>query len=412
MWSASLHRSWAALACACAVGGLLLLLGLATPASIGLSTGLCALTVRWWVEDPGERTQNLHLLQATSGARWSAAAWWLFCAAVATALLFAAPDPRLELMQLLQQVVRVVGLLALFVQPLQTLVSEVIADDLSPSRLRPVISRAMHALLAYAAAVWAIGSYGDAGYVWLEGDPQRAGCVVIAALVIRWILRVGSVPYETAKPPPVGRGVLRAEPEAPLSERDLIYCSAHEAGHAITLAALGGLPEGVAVHVNRVQDTSGVLGAVTGVSTKHLLQEKAFNEWAMVLLLAGKAAEVRLVGTSTSGTSEDHASWLYRAKGYLANFAHGIFYLRPDSEAEVLRNEQHLIDLQAEQLRLVYRLFDTNMPVLEGMWQALRDSGTLTREELLHHLAKVHVPDGFPRPRGDTGAFNFDPISL
>lgn len=394
------------------MGVLLHLLGLATPASIGLSIGLCALTVRRWLKGPGERAQSPQLLHAISGANGSTAAWWMFCAAAASALLLAAPDPRLELMQLLQQLVRLVGLLALFVQPLQVLVKGAVARELSPALLRTVISQAMQALLAYAAAVWAIGSLGDAAYAWLAEDPQRAGCVAIAALVIRWILRLGYVPHETSYAAAPARGVMRAEREAPLSERDVLYCSAHEAGHAITLAALGGLPEGVEVHVNRTQDASGMLGAVTGVSTKHLLQEKALDQWAMVLLLAGKAGEVRLLGTSTGGTAEDHAQWLGRAKRYLANFCHGIFYLRPESEAEVHRNEQHLNELQTEQLRQVYQLFDTNMAVLEGMWQALRESGKLTREELLQHLAKVQVPEGFPRPRGDTGAFTFEPITL
>lgn len=333
---------------AAAVAYALHLADAASPLTIGLAFGVAGL----WAE---------------AGARSDRIAYglgdylnWLVHFLIAMTLLAIARRPVEPDMQLAEELVRNFGMVVVIVPRLLSATGAFMGatnDDYAPA------NRFFRSLALYAFSLWGLGAGGDLAYRFVEEAPMRGAAVAAAGLAVWMIYVLGKPPAAPWVHAPSAPAMLAHERRP--SERDVDYIAAHEAGHALTIAGLGGVPEGVHVAVRSTQDSTGNLGYVVGLGNvpSHLLQEKVFQQWMMVLLLAGKAAEVRLLGSSTSGTASDHAHWLSVAKGYLANFNHGIFYLDP-TDAEVRRNEEHLVQLQTEQLHLVYALFDNNMDVL------------------------------------------------
>lgn len=170
-------------------------------------------------------------------------------------------------------------------------------------------------------------------------------------------------------------------------------------------AALGGLPADVKLAVNDHSDERGVLGFVTGISSKHHLDEKSFAEWYMLVFLAGKLGESVMHGESTLGSSNDHLRWLGVARSYLANHYRGMYYADPQNKFEQEQNEAKLEALQAEQLATLRTLFDVNADVFKQLANTLLEKRTMGRDDLIPFLSRVKLPDGFPLPFGPFETF-------
>lgn len=249
----------------------------------------------------------------------------------------------------------------------------------------------------YHLALWLIGHIGDSAYRWALENPQDAAAGLIAAAIVWIILKVSSG-WRSAQPEYVARGVAVFPPRE-LTERDTRYTAAHEAGHALVYAALGRLPADVKVAINDRPDAHGVLGFVTGIHERHRLPEKTFAEWRMLELLAGRMGESTL-GETTLGGSNDHLQWLDIACLYLSNHCRGMFYAEPQNRFEWEQREAKLEALHQEQLRTLKSLFDLNAEVFRQLADALLERRTLTRDDLIPFLARVKLPEGFPRPSG------------
>ncbi len=267
------------------------------------------------------------------------------------------------------------------------------------------IFRSVASFTGYAIALWLIGEWGDDAYRYAMADPNGA-MVVIVSVVICWaILRFGAPPATTQVIAFEGTSAASVSIHRKATARDTRYIAAHEAGHALVYAALGGLPADVRLVVNEQADERGALGFVTGISNPHRLEEKSFAEWYMLVLLAGKLAEATLQGSSTLGSSNDHMRWLATARNYLASHYRGMFYLEPQNKFEQEQNEAKLEALQAEQLTLLRNLFDLNAVVFKQLADTLLEKRELGRDDLIPILGLVVLPEGFPLPFGPFARF-------
>ena len=134
------------------------------------------------------------------------------------------------------------------------------------------ISRSVASFTGYALALWLIGEWGDDAYRYAMTDPSGA-MVVIVSVVICWaILRFGAPPATTQVIAFEGATAAGVSIRRKATARDTRYIAAHEAGHALVYAALGGLPADVRLVVNEQADERGALGFVTGISNPNRLE--------------------------------------------------------------------------------------------------------------------------------------------
>lgn len=260
---------------------------------------------------------------------------------------------------------------------------------------------------AYALTLWLIGVAGDDAYRWTVANQSKAA-MMAASLAICWtIMRVGS---GSAATPAIARGsmataagmaIISRKPTA----RDNRYTAAHEAGHALVYAALGGLPADVRLTVNEYPDENGTLGFITGISSAHRLDERSFAEWYMLVFLAGKLGEEMMHGESTLGSVNDHLRWLGIARSYLSNHYRGMYYAEPQNKFEQEQNEAKLEALQAEQLVTLRSLFDLNIEVFQQLATTLLEKRAMGHSDLIPFLSRVKLPEGFPLPFGPFAQF-------
>ncbi len=266
----------------------------------------------------------------------------------------------------------------------------------------------MTSLAAYAVALWLIGKFGDEVYRYALANPNMAQAAAVA-VVICWVILCCGAPLSTSKVVAFeSAAVAGSSIRSKITARDTQYIAAHEAGHALTYAALGGLPYDVRVVVNEQADSAGVLGLVTGIGNPHRLEEKSFVEWYMHVLLAGTLGETIMHCSSTLGSTGDHRQWLAAARSFLANQYRGIYYTEPQSKFEQEHNEAKLEALRAEQLATLRKLFDLNAQAYRQLVNALLEKRALSRDDLIAILERVVLPEGFPLPFGSFARFERD----
>ena len=303
--------------------------------------------------------------------------------------------------------VQTFGIVAVFIEPTitGTLTTAVWGSWSSATSLA---SRFLSGLAFYSMALWLIGQKGDALYKWILTN-QNDAAVGAATLAIVWmILRLSDTTPN--RPESIARSsgaaiagrIIAPKPTA----RDNRYTAAHEAGHALVYAALGRLPSDMKLTINDIPDHNGVLGFVTGIKSEHRLDEKTFAEWYMLVFLAGKMGEARIMGDSTLGSINDHTRWLNVARQYLSNHYRGIFYPEPQNELELKQNEVKLDSLQVEQLALLICLFDMNTEVFRALADELLEKRSLSCDDLIPFLSKVEIPEAFPLPFGSFEKFS------
>jgi len=192
--------------------------------------------------------------------------------------------------------------------------------------------------------------------------------------------------------------VMAANTRAEVSEQDRRFIAAHEAGHTLVYAAWSPLPDNLKVVVKKVSDEGDSLGFVNAGQARHLLDEKTFSEWEMLLFLAGIAGERSYTDNVTQGAVEDTMRWMNIAKSYLiCHLADGVFYPEPATELEIGVNQRHLTALKSAQNALLNAFFERNRETHARLTDALLEQGTLTGTELHPYLAAVQLPEDFPR---------------
>lgn len=202
----------------------------------------------------------------------------------------------------------------------------------------------------------------------------------------------------------------KVEAERRLTPRDRSYVAAHEAGHALVYAALGGLPSPWQLAIHTHADTRGILGFVSGFRSGNQLEDRTFAEWKMLVLLAGQAGELAMQGDTTLASADDHMRWMKLAAAYLSHHHRGVFYPRPHSQVEAMQNEVKLEALRREHQELLQAFFEANRPVHTRLAKALLARGTLSREQVVPFLQLVRFPEGFPLPFGEFDQFSYRPL--
>ncbi len=182
--------------------------------------------------------------------------------------------------------------------------------------------------------------------------------------------------------------------------RDRRFIAAHEAGHALLYAAWSPYPDALRVVVKAGSDGSNSLGYVNDGQQRHLLTDKTFAEWDMLMSLAGSAGERCYTGEMSLGAINDNQRWLSVATPYLSCYPQsGIFYTDPASQLEIEVNQRHLSALRTAQNALLDAFFEQNRDVHTRLTEALLAGSTLTGAELHSFFADVQLPDGIPRPQ-------------
>lgn len=318
-------------------------------------------------------------------------------------------DRQLPSEPFVQQVLKLVEIFGLFAVFWILAVSAMAATaDGHFNNIGRMFSSFITGIAGYSAALWLIGTQGDAAYSWAIANPNEAAILAVAICVIWSIVKFTQTHSPVHALARKGEGlvapgvaVFRLNPKQ--TERDLRYTATHEAGHALLYAALGELPADVKVSVNLQADDAGRLGFVTAPDSPHRLDEKCYSEWNMLVFLAGKAGEEFMFGESTLGAGSDHMRWLGIAQSYLANHYRGVFYVTPQNRLELEQNELKLEALQAEQREVLNQFFEANRDVYMELTEALLDKRTMGRDDLTPFLSRVHIPNGFPLSLGKSG---------
>lgn len=281
-----------------------------------------------------------------------------------------------------------------------------------------LFERLMLGLLTYISILFSIGTFGDRLYNWTTNNPSEAIIITIStALVLFTIfiintiigstLNVNDIAYEETDKASE-RAVLRAStPDfTRLTERDRKYIAYHEAGHALSYAALGSLPPNIELVINN-KGNHNSLGHISGIHSNHCLDNKTYSEWLMLVLLSGKQSEFFVFKENTMGSVSDHQKWMDIAHRYLSNHFDGIYYITPNSHFELESNEKKLNKLQEDQKLILETLFKENEQVLHEIANKLLSVDKLGHLELANFLSNVKLHGNFPKPLGNFKEFSY-----
>jgi hypothetical protein len=377
---------------------------------ISLVTGIGAYIFADWLFSTPEERQDTHR-QVTTFFRehWAMAAKWGIYIAMCAYFFGSRGEPADPAVKQVLILVQTFGFFAVFIVPIfASTIIYTAGGGMRPS-VAVLASRLLKGLVFYSMALWLIGAGGDALYKLILANPGGAAIGAVAFVIVWMIVRFSAgLPVGSES---VVRSLGAAAATASVvarkaTARDNRYTAAHEAGHALVYAALGGLPVDVKLAVNDFSDGRGVLGFVTGITSQHHLDERSFAEWYMLVFLAGKLGETVMYGESTLSSSNDHLRWLGVARRYLANHYRGIYYDEPQNEFEQKQNEAKLEALQTEQLALLSRLFDLNTEAFNELAASLLEKRTLARHDLIPFLSRVQLPPEFPLPFGPFDQFS------
>lgn len=278
----------------------------------------------------------------------------------------------------------------------------------------PHLKKLLLGVWFYLLAIRSIGEFGDQMYELVVHNQEETIIFLVAVAIVWFIAKQSGVHRSPALEfersfeagAYAGFGEAIAPSPTPSTERDRQYTAAHEAGHALVYAALGALPPRVQVTVHEQADENGSLGFVSALQSEHRLNDNTFAHWTMLVLLAGKIGESRIMQMHSLGSGNDHRHWVRVAHLYLSNHHRGIYYPQPETALEQEHNASMLGKLQEEQISLLGKLFEMNDQVHKDMMGALLEQGTLFSFELIPFLARVRLPEGFPLPFGPFETFS------
>lgn len=183
-----------------------------------------------------------------------------------------------------------------------------------------------------------------------------------------------------------------------LSGRDVRAIAVHEAGHALAYAALRPLPDYVEVRLYDRFIRDDVLGEVTPIAYPHQLEDVAFLQWHMLMLLAGQAAEQMLLDVETVGPVQDLAQWTALAQELLKLCQDDFFFAEPRAPDETAANQRLLMATLTQQRQQVHGFLDINRRVLVQLASELEQRKRLQAEALRALWEDVQIPGDFPLP--------------
>ena len=196
---------------------------------------------------------------------------------------------------------------------------------------------------------------------------------------------------------------LRATHTAPRPfERQQI--AAYLAGQVLCCAALARVPARIDTRMYRPGDWDFLDAMAAGMDLRRL---RELEDWLLLCLLAGGAADIRLRDRLSRPlvrqVADDNARWQVAVRDYLAFYYRQTYFLNPHNAFEAMWAEQidAIVDtLQGQQMGIVTSFVNQNETVLRELATLIRSKSVLSRDDLQPFFARVTFPDHFPRPGG------------
>ena len=196
---------------------------------------------------------------------------------------------------------------------------------------------------------------------------------------------------------------LRATHTAPRPfERQQI--AAYLAGQVLCCAALARVPARIDTRMYRPGDWDFLDAMAVGMDLRRL---RELEDWLLLCLLAGGAADIRLRDRLSRPlvrqVADDNARWQVAVRDYLAFYYRQTYFANPRNAVEAMWAEQidTIVDiLHGQQMGIVTRFLTANEAVLRELATVIRSKSVLSRDDLQPFFARVTFPDHFPRPGG------------
>ena len=196
---------------------------------------------------------------------------------------------------------------------------------------------------------------------------------------------------------------LRATHTAPRPfERQQI--AAYLAGQVLCCAALARVPARIDTRIFSPGDWDFLDAMAAGMDLRRL---RELEDWLLLCLLAGGAADIRLRDSLSRPlvrqVADDNARWQVAVRDYLAFYYHQTYFANPHNAFEAMWAEQidATVDtLHGQQMGIVTRFMTANEAVLRELATLIRSKSVLSRDDLQPYFARVTFPDHFPRPGG------------
>lgn len=196
-------------------------------------------------------------------------------------------------------------------------------------------------------------------------------------------------PRPRSKPTMIG-------PYTKLQNLDAQFVAAHEAGHAIVLALFPHQPDDIAVVMTADVMGNNNNGWCSSVGLETHITPRDFHELYLILLLAGREAELLFVGEYSICGTQDNDRWLTWARRFLETSPTHIFFRRPASKQEFDFNAEQLEQLKAEHVDIARRLLLANQAAHAQIRDDVLEKGRIEGKELLDLLAQVKNIEGCP----------------
>ena len=196
---------------------------------------------------------------------------------------------------------------------------------------------------------------------------------------------------------------LRATHTAPRPfERQQI--AAYLAGQVLCCAALARVPARIDTRMYSPVDWDFLDAMAVGMDLRRL---RELEDWLLLCLLAGGAADIRLRDSLSRPlvrqVADDNARWQVAVRDYLAFYYRQPYFANPHNAFEAMWAEQidATVDtLHGQQMGIVTRFLSANEAVLRELATLIRSKSVLSRDDLQPYFARVTFPDHFPRPGG------------
>ena len=181
--------------------------------------------------------------------------------------------------------------------------------------------------------------------------------------------------------------------------------TAYLAGQVLCCAALPRMPVRIDTRMYSPVDWDFLDAMAAGMDSLRRLRE--LEDWLLLCLLAGGAADIRLRDSLSRPlvrqVADDNARWQVAIRDYLAFYYRQTYFANPQNAFEAMWAEQidGIVDtLHGQQLGIVTSFVNQNETVLRELATVIRSKSVLSRDDLQPYFARVTFPDHFPRPGG------------
>ncbi|MFC0036613.1 hypothetical protein [Cardiobacterium valvarum] len=181
--------------------------------------------------------------------------------------------------------------------------------------------------------------------------------------------------------------------------------AAYLAGQVLCCAALPRVPARIDTRMYSPVDWDFLDAMAAGMDSLRRLRE--LEDWLLLCLLAGGAADIRLRDSLSRPlvrqAADDNARWQVAIRDYLAFYYRQTYFPNPRNAVEAMWAEQidTIVDiLHGQQMGIVTSFVNQNETVLRELATLIRSKSVLSRDDLQPFFARVTFPDHFPRPGG------------